>query len=151
MLLAVAVSILSGVTMVVSRCVNALLARHTSAVASSVWNYVTGLAGSAVLLLVVCLAGGLPALPQSPPPLWTFTGGLVGLTIVTLLNLSVKKISAFYLTLFMFIGQVFTGVVLDILLTGAFSLGNLLGGLAVTVGMAYNLWVDRQAASKAPR
>lgn len=152
MVIAVIVSLLSGLTVVLSRTVNAALSKKAGPIVSTVWNYITGFFCSTALFLVVRGVQGSPALPAAIPPLWLFTGGMVGVVVVFLLNISVKKISSFYMTLFMFIGQVFTGVVLDIVLTGEFSPGNLLGGLAVTVGLAYNLYVDRaqekQAAAK---
>ncbi len=40
--------------------------------------------------------------------------------------------------------EVFTGVLLDILLTGAFSAGNAAGGVLVTLGLLYMLRAGRE-------
>lgn len=147
MVVAVLVSILAGVTIVLSRTVNAELSKATSPIVSSLWNYLLGLGSALALFALICVFEGSPALPAATPKPWCFAGGVLGMAVVSLLNITVRKISAFYMTLFMFIGQVFTGVALDIVLSGQFSLGNLLGGAAVTAGLTYNLYVDRQSNS----
>jgi drug/metabolite transporter (DMT)-like permease len=54
------------------------------------------------------------------------------------------KISAFYLSLFMFIGQVFSGILVDLVLSHAFSPRNMIGGIFVTAGLCVNLLLDRK-------
>ena len=65
---------------------------------------------------------------------------------ITLSNVLVVKISAFYLTLFLFIGQVFSGILIDIALTQEFSYINLVGGILVVAGLCVNLLLDRQGS-----
>ena len=56
-----------------------------------------------------------------------------------------------YLTLLLFIGQLFTGMLLDYLVAGDFSLNKIIGGVLVIAGLSYNLWIDtkRSKTSKA--
>lgn len=139
-IIAVVVSLLSGVTIVLSRTLNARLTAATSVMGSTLYNYVVGLCCAVLIMLVM---GQRIHMPQSGvPPAWVFLGGVMGVCMVAGLNVVTPKISAFYLTLFLFVGQVFAGVAVDILLTGVFSLPNLLGGTLVAAGLCFNLWAD---------
>jgi len=73
------------------------------------------------------------------PKLYIYLGGILGVCVVLLSNMTVAKISAFYLSLFLFVGQVFTGILMDIVLSQVFSLRNLIGGIFVIVGLCVNL------------
>lgn len=42
----------------------------------------------------------------------------------------------------LFIGQLFTGMLLDYLVAGDFSLNKVIGGVLVVAGLSYNLWID---------
>lgn len=50
--------------------------------------------------------------------------------------------SAFYVTLLIFVAQLFTGVALDWLISRQFPLSKIIGGLIVVAGLAYNLHID---------
>ncbi|MDL2293041.1 DMT family transporter [Ruminococcaceae bacterium OttesenSCG-928-D13] len=144
MLVAIIISLLAGFTNVLGRTLNAKLTAATSQLCATLMNYVTGLVVSGLILL------GLwqqlpPAAAEGLPPLWILLGGgALGVATVTLLNLTTHRISAFYLTLLTFVGQVFTGVIIDIILTKSFSWQNLLGGVLVSAGLAVNLAIDRR-------
>jgi transporter family-2 protein len=148
-LIPVILSLLTGVSVVVSRTINAALAKKTSVLTSSVFNYITGLTVSAVILLIAGRGETGVVNFTFSPNVWMYLGGAVGLCVVTFLNIAVHKISSFYMTLMLFAGQVFAGVVIDVVLTGSFSLSNLIGGFAITAGLAQNLWIDKRSA-KAP-
>jgi len=139
-LLPIILSLLTGFTIVVNRTINAALAEETNTFYSTLYNYITGLVTGIVLLLILGMntAGAAPA----NQPLWMYFGGAVGVIVVCLSNLIVVKISSVSMTLLTFIGQIFTGILLDALLTGAFSMVNLIGGFFVTAGLAINLFLD---------
>lgn len=144
------VSLLTGITVVVSRTINASLAGVTSVLRSTLVNYGVGFVLSAVLLLTA--GRGEPMLSQFSlsPKAWIYLGGIIGVCLVSLLNASVSRISSFYMTLLLFAGQVFAGLGLDIALSGFFSLPNLIGGIFVTAGLIQNVWIDRMEARRAP-
>lgn len=149
MFVAIFVSLLAGFTIVVSRMINSNLAERTSLIYSTIWNYITGLAVSAVLLIMFGLGGAAPFAKGFPPKeIWIMFGGAIGAVVIFLQNVTVTKVSALNLTLLMFVGQIFTSIALDWVLSGAFSLGNTLGGVLVAAGMGFNLWVDRDNAKK---
>ncbi len=139
----VVASLLTGVSVVLSRTVNARLSAQSSETVSAWYNYVTGLLLSLVVMALIG-RGELASADFGARP-WMYLGGALGVAVVLLCNVTVKRISAFYMTLLLFVGQVFAGIVVDVVLTGAFSAENLIGGGLVAVGMGLNLWMDRDA------
>lgn len=139
----------SGINLVISRSFNARLANETSVYTSTFFNYVLGLAAAIPVFLL--LSRGEPALSgfSLSPNWWIYLGGAIGVATVWMSNVVVVKIPALYITLLLFVGQVFTGVALDTLLDGAFSLHNLIGGLFVAVGLTLNLLFERRASRRA--
>ncbi len=138
----------SGINLVISRSFNARLAGHTSVYVSTFYNYVFGLITAIPVFFL--LGRGEPALAgfALSQNWWIYLGGAIGVITVWLSNVVVVKIPALYITLLMFVGQVFTGVVLDTLIDGAFSSQNLIGGLFVAVGLTLNLLFERRASRR---
>lgn len=143
-ILAVVVSFVAGVNIVISRTLNAKLSDVTSVRVSTFYNYFIGLV---VSLLVFWLLGRneivFSELTLSPN--WhIYMGGVLGVCVVLLGNIVVVKISAFYLTLLIFIGQVFSGVIIDAVIAQSVSTRNIIGGLLVTAGLSVNLMLDNR-------
>ena len=153
-IIAVAMSFVSGIAVVFTRTINAKLADATTVRVGTLFNYVVGLS---IALPIYFLFGGAEA---GEAPLWSFVptashwyiylGGVIGLATIVLSNITVLKISAFYLTLLVFIGQVATGIFIDALLDESFSARIFLGGVLVTAGLAANLLMDRKRQKEAP-
>ena len=142
----VILSLLSGVTIVVSRSINACLACKTGMLQSTFFNYAVGLTLSAAILFIAGTGEPLLTTPLSlSPRLYIYSGGLMGVFVVTLLNAIVSRISSLYATLLLFIGQVFSGVILDGMLSGSFSFPNMVGGTFVAAGLAACMLADRKA------
>jgi transporter family-2 protein len=140
--LAVTVSFAAGVCIVLSRTLNAKLSDLTSVWVSTFYNYFFGLI---MAIFVFCILGrnelnGIKLVIS--PSLYIYFGGMIGVCVVFLSNVTVAKISAFYLTLLIFVAQVFSGVLIDILISQEFSSRNLIGGLLVTIGLGVNLVLD---------
>ena len=144
----IVVSLLTGITVVVSRTINASLAQKTSVLTGTFFNYGVGLVLSAVLLLIAGRGEPMLARFTLSPDAWIYLGGIIGVCVITLLNALVRRISSFYMTLLLFAGQVFAGLVLDSILSGAFSVNNLIGGILVTAGLVQNVWADRTDARR---
>jgi transporter family-2 protein len=144
---AVILAFTAGVNIVVSRTLNARLAELSSVRISTFFNYVVGFAVSAPVFL---LLGRDEAVLQSirniavSSDLYMYLGGVIGVCIILICNIVVVKIAAFYLSLLLFIGQVFTGIIIDALISGGFSLQILAGGVLVTAGLCADLLLDRK-------
>ncbi|MBX7223669.1 MAG: DMT family transporter [Blastocatellia bacterium] len=142
--LAVNLAFLAGVTRTVSRMVNTQLAQQIGNLHSTYYNYFIGLLCSLLALLVSWKA--LPATPPlqiSPIPWWAYWGGAVGVLFVYLANLTTRHISAFSLTLLIFIGQIATGTVIDALFFQRFQPGKVFGGGLILTGLLVNHFFNR--------
>ncbi|MEG1776389.1 MAG: DMT family transporter [Clostridia bacterium] len=145
---AVLLSLVSGVTIVFARMINGQLAERQGAMRSTVMNYITGLTGTTLLMLLV--GRGEPFFTdfRFSPNVFIYLGGAVGVVLTMLLNLTVPKLPAFAFTLLQFVGQIFTGLVLDVLLQGSFSWQSALGGVLVAAGLCLDNAVTKGAQAK---
>jgi len=148
-IIAVIVSFAAGITIVISRTLNGKLANLTNERIATFYNYMIGLGGSVLVLLILgrgeMLFTDFDAMSFSPN-WWIYLGGLLGVTIVFLSNIVVVKISAFYLSLFIFIGKIFSSITIDIIISQEVSVRILVGGMLVTAGLCLNLILDRRKA-----
>ncbi|MEA4970651.1 MAG: DMT family transporter [Candidatus Pelethousia sp.] len=140
---ALLLSIASGISLVVSRLVNSRLATHSSAMQSSFINHLMGLP---ICLFVLFLLGGaeLSAMPAfAAVPWWAYLGGMLGVVVVLLSCIAVPNVSSFQLSLLTFVGQVFAGFLLDVLLHKGYSQKTFIGGLLVATGICANIILER--------
>lgn len=144
MIVAIIVSLLAGVTVVISRTQNAIFAKSSSMFTSTFYNYFFGSIGAAMVLLLIGRNQLTNILKLVPSPFIMYLGGIVGVAVVFILNYTVSRISAFYMTLLLFVSQIFTGIVIDTFMDGTFSKKQLIGGLLVLAGMLFNLRVDQK-------
>ncbi len=149
--LAVTVSLLAGALLLIARTLNARLAERTSLRTSTFFNYAIGLAAAIPTALLLGYTEPAFAAFALSPKVWIYFGGIIGVVVVLLLNYTVTRVSAFSLSLFLFIGQVFAGILIDALFLNAFSPRLLVGGLLVAAGLAATVFADRADASPPPR
>ncbi|KDR95637.1 transporter family-2 protein [Peptoclostridium litorale DSM 5388] len=142
------ISILAGVSVVVSRIINSNLAEKIGILQGTFFNFILGLICSYVFLFLSGSSVALPMSKMESVPLWVFSGGAAGVLTIVLSNYITPKISAFYLTLLVFIGQLFTGMAIDYFTLGEISSGKIIGGILVLVGLGYNLLVDKNSDSE---
>jgi transporter family-2 protein len=133
--------------LLVARTLNARLAERTSLRASTLFNYAIGLAAAIPTALLLGRAEPAFAAFALSPKVWIYLGGVIGVVVVLLLNYTVTRVSAFSLSLFLFIGQVFAGILIDALFLGAFSPRLLIGGLLVAAGLVANVFIERSDVS----
>jgi len=142
-IVAVVLAFASGIAIVIARTFNARLSEQTNAYTSTLFNNIVGLSVSFLALFLLGrneLAAGFVIYPNW----WIYMGGVVGVGIITLSNVTVVKVSALYLSLLVFIGQVFMGLVVDMVIDQEFSLLILIGGALVTLGLVVNLLQDKK-------
>lgn len=142
--IAVIANVLTGLTVLLNRVVNSNLAQKIGLFRSTLYNYVTGLVVSAIFMLFSKEVGTFSDTTMEGVPFWAYFGGFIGVIAIVLSSYLTPRISAFYLTLLLFIGQLFTGIVIDFLNAGEFSFAKLIGGVFVFTGLAYNLFYDKK-------
>lgn len=139
------IAILSGVSIVLSRIINANLAERIGLFQSTFYNFLTGLMFSTIIFLFINENYDLSSLSNFTIPFYAYFGGLIGVFSITLSNYTAPKISAFYMTLLIFIGQIVTGIIIDYFLLNELSVGKIVGSIFVTIGLSYNLYIDRKS------
>lgn len=161
-----ALSFASGISMVFSRTANAQLSERAGALQGSLVNHLVGLPITVILAFAAAalsgtatagvMAAAAAATAGSFQP-WIYLGGILGVVVVMLLNITVPRIPGFQLTLLLFVGQVFTGILLDIA-AGSYQTGaTLWGGIIIAAGIAVNMILERvipvavSASKKEPR
>ncbi|MGG5738096.1 MULTISPECIES: DMT family transporter [Bacillus cereus group] len=142
-MLYICIAILAGVSIVVARIINANLAKKIGNWEGTFFNYITGLFFSMIFLIFSSDSFYIPSHTLRSIPIAVYLGGLVGVIVISLSNYITPKISAFYLTLLIFIGQLFAGTIIDFFLSNELSTGKIIGGVFVLIGLTYNLLVDR--------
>ncbi len=139
----IVLGILSGATIVVARMCNAGLGDRIGSYRSTFYNYITGLVGA--VLLFFATDGVLPADIAQPIQTAMYLGGLVGVLNMIISNYITPKMSAYVMTLLVFISQLAAGVVIDALTGNGVSIGKVVGGILVLLGLLYNQNLDKKA------
>ena len=134
------ISIISGAIVVISRILNTRLSEKVGLIQSCFFNYLTGLLSALILFIII--QERLTLNQFYSIPLWAYLGGILGIAIVILSSVVTPKMSSFYITLIIFIGQLFTGIIIDCITFKTIPFAKIIGGLLVVAGLAYNLHVD---------
>lgn len=140
--MAVLISFVSGITVVLSRTVNAHLAEKIGALNGSLVNHLAGLPITILLALIVSKGSYLNSAANSNFKIWIYLGGILGVIVVMLSNITVPKIPAFRLTLIVFVGQIFTGILLDAVIGKGYSDTSFWGGIIIAAGIAINMILE---------
>ena len=129
-------ALLAGVSIVLSRSVNALLAEKIGALSSSFFNYASGLLASLAFLLLFAphISPALPQLMKNGNAI-LLMGGVIGVINIILLNRIVTRIPPLQLTLIVFVAQLASGMLLDYFLLDLFSMRKLIGCSIVVIGL----------------
>ncbi|MDR4326973.1 hypothetical protein CN568_06110 [Bacillus pseudomycoides] len=142
-MLYICIAILAGISIVVARIINANLAAKIGIFQGTFVNYITGLFFSFLFLLFSNESLHVSATTLHSIPFVVYLGGLVGVIVIVLSNYITPKISSFYLTLLIFVGQLFMGVIIDFFTSNDVSIGKIIGGFLVLLGLTYNLILDK--------
>ncbi len=139
---AIVISIIAGVSIVFARIFNSKMAERMGLFQGALMNYIAGFIISVIITLATREYLIISQEQFTNIPLWAYFGGILGIGIVVLSSYLTKKVSVFYLTLLIFIGQLLTGVVIDYFVTQEIPIGKSIGGLLVIGGFLYNLRID---------
>lgn len=139
------IAFLAGVSIVVARIINAQMAKKIGLFESTYFNYLTGLVSSIIILLISGELLGFSISNVGKIPYWAYLGGVLSILVVVLSSYITPKISVFYQTLFVFVGQLFVGMLIDYVLLQELSVNKIIGGSLVLCGLIFNLVVDKKS------
>jgi transporter family-2 protein len=143
-MLYIILAVLCGCITIISMIVNSHLAKKIGTLQGTLINYIVGLTTTILLMIIVKSSISLPYSSFSKIPWWAFLGGLLGVVVVSSSNIVLPKIPTIYTTLLIFIGQLFTGILIDYFRVGFVSKGKIIGGLLILLGLLYNSNVEKK-------
>lgn len=134
----VLISLGAGITVVLSRIVNAHLSQRIGVLQGSLVNHLVGLPFCLLLALSIGVneSSAATLFMAGDFRLWIWCGGMLGVITVALSNVIVPKIPAYQLSLFLFCGQLFCGMLLDVFCGGALNKREFGAGIMVAAGIA---------------
>jgi bacterial/archaeal transporter family-2 protein len=141
-MLYILLAILSGVSVVLSRIVNFKLAEEIGTFQGTFFNYLTGFITS---LIFFFLTKDYINISELSIPFYAYLGGTIGILVVLMFNYITPKVSSFSLSLLVFIGQLSIGIIIDYFSNNTISIGKILGGLLILLGLSYNIFIDKKA------
>lgn len=135
-------ALLSGGTVALSILLNARLGAVKGLYKGVFVNYLMGLVVSLPIMLII---NGLnfPQVEVNWILMFALTGGIIGFVCVVISSHITPKIGILYVTILLFIGQLGTGVVIDGIREGSFSIGKIIGGVLIVAGLAYLLRLEK--------
>lgn len=137
---AVLISLLSGCFVVLSRMMNARLVDYCGRYGGSFFNHMTGILMFVLLLLLLGQndLANFNFILFKDLPIWAYLGGVFGVLVVYICNHALLHISAYQLSLLTFVGQVFTGFILDLFMQNTISFQTMLGAIFIAIGIFAN-------------
>lgn len=144
-MLYILLAILSGVSVVLSRIVNFKLAEEIGTFQGTFFNYLTGFITSLIFFFLTKDYININNLNELSIPFYAYLGGTIGILVVLLFNYITPKVSSFSLSLLVFIGQLSIGIIIDYFSSNIISIGKILGGLLILLGLSYNIFIDKKA------
>lgn len=131
--LPVLLSICAGISIVLSRTVNARTSDRIGALNGSLINHIAGIPVCIILTIATH-----EIRVSSFLPLWAWGGGMIGVLVVLICNIVVPKIPAKHLTMLTFCGQVLGGILLDLSSGNAINEQEFSGGILVAFGILFD-------------
>lgn len=139
---------ITGGLVILSMIINSRLADKIGVLQGTLVNYIVGLAFTLVLVLLLKGPKEFITNNLNNVPFYGFLGGFIGVMVVATSNVIIPKIPAIYSTLLIFIGQVFTGIIIDYIRLSSVSKGKIIGGLIIVSGLLYNTNLDKKQIEK---
>lgn len=143
MILAYFLALAGGCIGILSKLVNVQVAQRLGTENGTLINYL--IASALALVLALCTGATAlfsPAVLGSVPPVY-YLGGVFGLLSLLLTVVSIPKVPVISSTVLMLAGQLGTGLLIDWLLLGKFSLPRTAGILLVAAGLVLDKFLAR--------
>lgn len=139
---------ITGAMVILSMVINSRLGKKIGVLQGTFINYVVGLIGVSIVLLIK--EGGIDISMHKiyGIPAWAYLGGVIGVMVVSVSNVVIPKIPTIYSTLLIFIGQIVTGIVIDFITVDTVSKGKIMGSILILGGLWYNFYIDKQKVIK---
>ncbi|WML34978.1 DMT family transporter [Clostridium sp. OS1-26] len=135
MVVGLVLALVSGFIAVISKMINFKLSERIGLLNGTLVNYVVASVISILVVLVIRSNNIFSLSIIKSVPTWVYLGGVFGLAALVLTIISLPKIPVTYSTILILIGQLATGFIIDIIISGNFSYVKLFGVVLVTMGI----------------
>lgn len=142
------IAFITGALVILSMVINSSLSKKIGVLQGTLVNYIVGLIGIIVVLLIKYRGIYIPFEHLKSVPWWAYLGGAIGVIVVATSNIIIPKIPTIYSTLLIFIGQLGTGIVIDYLTMNVVSKGKIIGSILILLGLLYNFYIDKKELVK---
>lgn len=140
-----ALALIAGALIIICISINGQLANKVGLIQAGMTNFFVGLISSIVYVFIVSgFSFGNLSIFEKNIPVYYFLGGLIGSLIMVLNSLVIRKLSAVYVTILVFLGQLATGMVIDYSKFRMLSMGKIIGGILIIVGLYCYIKGDRK-------
>lgn len=137
------VAIAVGFTIIVSMVQNSRLSQDIDLKQVTLLNFITGFIGALLYFLLTkqSFAGfsGIKTMPYLG-----YMGGAIGVIVVTLSTIAMKKVSVIAAAMLMYTGQLLMGILIDYGRGTQLSLGKVIGCALIIAGVYFNSYIDNK-------
>lgn len=142
MLIYIAIALVNGICISLSRSVNGRLSMERNAFYASLWNHLIGFLFLTLVILV--MSGGFSAF-QFNAPWFAYVGGAIGALFVAINSYILPRTGSTQAAMLIISGQMISGVVIDQILHPGNTLWPRLAGVLVIIA---GIWVSKVSAMK---
>ncbi|MEN8907636.1 MAG: DMT family transporter [Clostridiales bacterium] len=136
-------AMLVGVTIIISMVQNGRLSNYIEIKQVTFLNFMTGLFGITLVFILtkesISIFGNFREVP-----FLGYTGGIIGVCIVSGATIVVRKLSTIAATMLMYSGQLLMGFVIDSILGIEISIGKILGCIMIIIGVYFNSYIENK-------
>lgn len=145
-LVPIIMALTAGGFVILSMTINSRLAQFIGVFHGVRRNYIAGLLGS-LLVIIIVRPSFIPLIDMfsQVPILFIVAGGFLGVLIVAGSNRVLTEIPVIYTSLLLFSGQAATGIFSDFLSNGIFSLNRIAGVALILCGLFLNMLLEKRA------
>ncbi|NDJ56273.1 DMT family transporter [Enterobacteriaceae bacterium 4M9] len=142
MLIYIAIALVNGICISLSRSVNGRLSMERNAFYASLWNHIIGFLFLTLVILV--MSGGFSGF-QFNAPWFAYIGGAIGALFVAINSYILPRTGSTQAAMLIISGQMISGVVIDQILHPGHTLWAKLAGVLVIIA---GIWVSKVSAMK---
>jgi len=136
-----------GCSIVLAMVQNGRLADYIGLKSCTLINFMTGVTGALILLIVTREAFFSPTDFNGMPAIG-YIGGLLGIFIVTTSTIVVSKLPIITSSMLMYTGQLAMGIIIDAIMGTPLSIGKIAGCILIVIGVYFNSFVDKYYAKQ---
>lgn len=140
-------TILSGFSVLLTIIMLGNINKRIGLIPTTFINFSSGCIG-AIIMLLLDNQLNFKLLKGVPPYLFLSSFFVIGITMLN--GTIINKIPALYTTMLVFIGQLLAGTIIDYFRFKTFSIGDLIGGLVILIGLVFNSLIKTTVIQKNP-